>query len=117
MLWIRDLKFYTGVSFVALIPMKIHINLTKSCPLSISFGIGVPEAQSSLAAPLLADPLGSTHHPFEAGGLQTAICDPAPGRRVAQRLSSAASVSKVTSCCPLPSLRGKKEVTRHECGG
>lgn len=40
------------------------------CPLGVSFGTGVPEARSSLAARLLADPLGSTHHPLEAQGLQ-----------------------------------------------
>jgi len=114
-LWIRDLKFYTAVSFVALVPMKIHVNLAKPCPLSVSFGTGVPEARCSLAAPLLAEPLGSMHHPCEAWGLQLARCDPAPHPQghcgVAQQLSSAAGVSQGTSCCPSLSLLGTKEVT------
>lgn len=40
---------------MALIPMKSHIELKKSCSLSIPFGTGAPEAQSGLgSAPLLA---------------------------------------------------------------
>lgn len=120
MLQIRDLKFYMAASFVALIPMKIHTDLTKLCPRSISFDTGVPEAQSSLAAPLLADPVGSNAAPIWGSGA-AAGSDPAPRHQgwsgVTPWFSSAASASEVTSCCPLLSRRGRKEVTQHERGG
>lgn len=104
MLQMMDLKFYARMSSVTLIPMKSHIDLTKSCSLSIPFGTGAPEAQSGLgSAPLLAPALSRTHHPFGAWGLQLAIGDLAPrcwGRcDVTQGLSSAATLPKGV---PLP---------------
>lgn len=65
---------------MTLIPVKTRINLTKSRPLSISFGTGASEAHSGLAAPR------TPRSPPPARGSMCHSCEaparaPAPRRR------------------------------------
>lgn len=96
---------------MTLIPMKIHINLTKSCPLSLSFSTGAAGAHLLLAAPLL----GRTHHLPEGEGLHLAIHHTALCCRDRCNVTLG-SAELPCSLLLLSLLQGKDEAAQHQCG-